>query len=122
LTRTSAEVGNPDFHFLAVAVALQQATGGNLAETLEILSQIMRRRRAARLKALAATAEVRISAAVLGAIPFFVTGALLVVAPNYLDPLFADPRGHIILAVALLGLLLAGVTMRTMIRNMLTAG
>ncbi len=119
LATTSGKIGNPDFRFFAVAVALQQTTGGNLAETLETLSQIIRKRRAVRLKAKAATAEVRISGIVLGAVPFVVTGALLLVAPNYLDPLFSDSRGHIILGAALLCLLLAGLTMRTMIRNSL---
>jgi tight adherence protein B len=119
LARTSEVVGNPDFRFFAVAVALQQSTGGNLAATLETLSQIIRRRRAVRLRAGAATAEVRISAIVLGSIPFFVTGALLVVAPNYLDPLFADPRGNVILGLALSGLMLAGLMIRSMIRNSL---
>ncbi len=119
MAKTSEAVGNPDFRFFAVAVALQQSTGGNLAVTLETLSQIIRKRRAVRLKARAATAEVRISAIVLGAIPFFVTGALLFAAPTYLDPLFADPRGNIILGLAVLGLLLAGLTMRAMIRNSL---
>jgi tight adherence protein B len=117
--RTSDVVGNPDFRFFAVAVALQQSTGGNLTATLETLSQIIRRRRAVRLRAGAATAEVRISAIVLGSIPFFVMGALLLVAPNYLDPLFSDPRGNIILGAALFALLLAGITIRAMIRNSL---
>jgi tight adherence protein B len=117
--RTSEAVGNPDFRFFAVAVALQQSTGGNLTATLETLSQIIRRRRTVRLKAGAATAEVRISAIILGSIPFLVMGALLLVAPRYLDPLFADPRGNFILGAALLCLLLAGVTIRAMIRNSL---
>ena len=117
LATTSDAVGNPDFRFFAVAVALQQATGGNLTATLETLSEIIRKRRAVRMKAGAATAEVRISGLVLGAIPFVVTGALLIVAPTYLAPLFADRRGNIILGLALSGLLLAGITMRAMIRN-----
>jgi tight adherence protein B len=120
LAQTSETVGNPDFRFFAVAVALQQSTGGNLTATLDTLSQIIRKRRAVRLKAGAATAEVRISGIVLGAIPFLVTGALLLVAPDYLAPLFADRRGNVILGMALLGLVLAGITMRTMIRNSLT--
>jgi tight adherence protein B len=120
LATTSEAVGNPDFRFFAVAVALQQATGGNLTATLETLSQIIRKRRAVRLKARSATAEVRMSGIVLGAIPFVVTGLLLTVAPNYLAPLFADPRGNIILGMAALGLLLAAITMRAMIRNSLT--
>ncbi len=119
MATTSEKVGNPDFRFFAVAVALQQATGGNLAETLETLGEIIRKRRAVRMKARAATAEVRISAIVLGAIPVFVTAALLVAAPTYLDPLFSDPRGNVILGAAVLGLFLAGFTMRAMIRNSL---
>jgi tight adherence protein B len=112
-------VGSPDFRFFGVAVALQQATGGNLAATLETLSEIIRKRRAVRLKARAATAEIRVSAIVLGAIPFFIVGALLVVSPSYLQPLISDPRGNLIVGAALLGLLLAYLTMRTMIRTAL---
>jgi len=119
LMQASEIVGNPDFRFFAVAVALQQSTGGNLTETLETLSQIIRRRRAVRQRARAATAEVRISAIVLGSIPFVVSGALLLVAPDYLDPLFADRRGNVIIGMAIFGLLLAGLTMRGMIRNSL---
>ncbi|MGC2415439.1 MAG: type II secretion system F family protein [Stellaceae bacterium] len=119
MAKTSEAVGNLDFRFFAVAVALQQSTGGNLAATLEPLSQIIRGRRAVRLKAGAAIAEVKMSAIVLGAIPFFVVGALLFTAPRYLDPLFADPRGNVILGLVLLCLLLAGLTTRAMIRRSL---
>jgi tight adherence protein B len=117
LVDSSMLIGNPDFRFFAVAVALQQSTGGNLAVTLETLSEIIRRRRRVRLKAKSATAEVRLSALVLGAVPFVVSGCLLLVAPDYLNPLFDDPRGNVILGAALLCLLLAGVMMRTMIRR-----
>lgn len=120
LERISGEVGNPDFRFFAVAVALQQSTGGNLTATLETLSQIIRKRRAVRMKARATTAEVKISAIVLGSVPFVVTAALLIVAPSYLDVLFLDSRGNFIVGLALLCLLLAGLTMRTMIRNTLS--
>ena len=119
LTRISAQIGNTDFRFFAVAVALQQMTGGNLTATLETLSTIIRRRRAVILKAHAASAEVRMSALILGAIPFFVGGALALLAPTYLNALFNDPRGNVILGVALFLILAAALTMRTMIRNAL---
>ena len=110
-------VGLPDFKFFVVAVALQRATGGNLASTLEILSEIMRKRRAMRLKAKAVTGEVRMSAYVLGSIPFFVIGGLLVITPDYLQPLIADSRGNVIIAVAV-GMLVAGFgTIRRMMRS-----
>jgi tight adherence protein B len=116
LGRTGMTVASPDFRFFGVAVALQQATGGNLAATLETLSEIIRKRRAVRLKARAATAEIRMSALVLAAIPFFIVGALLIVSPGYLEPLISDPRGNIIIGSSVLSLILAAVTMRGMMR------
>jgi tight adherence protein B len=114
---SSRQVGLADFRFFAVAVVLQHATGGNLAATLEVLSDIVRKRRAMRLKAQATTAEIRMSAYVLGSMPFLILGALLLIQPDYLAPLFVDPRGQIILGIAGCGILLAGVTMRQMMRS-----
>jgi tight adherence protein B len=98
-------------------VALQYATGGNLTSTLEILSDIIRKRRATRLKAKAATGEIRITAYTLGGIPVLTTGALLVIQPGYLTPLWTDPRGHLIIAMAGAFLLLAFLSMRMMMRS-----
>jgi tight adherence protein B len=106
-----------DFRFFAVAISLQRETGGNLAVTLDVLSDLMRKRRAARLKARATTGEVRMTALVLGGIPFLIIGALLVVTPNYLHPLFADPRGHVILAVACGSMLTGFLVIRQMMRS-----
>ncbi len=120
LEESSATVGLSDFRFFAIAVALQHETGGNLTQALENLSDLMRKRRAARLKAKAATGEIRTTAYALGAIPFFAVGALLVIQPEYLVPLVADSRGHVILASAA-GCLLAGfVTMRALMGRLTT--
>lgn len=121
LDASSREIGLPDFRFFTVAVALQYTTGGNLTSTLEILSDIIRKRRAARLKAKAATGEIRITAYTLGGLPFLTTGALLVVQPGYLTPLWTDPRGHLIIAMAGAGLLLAYFSMRMMMRSVASA-
>jgi tight adherence protein B len=117
LDASSRYIAQPDFRFFTVAVVLQHLTGGNLAATLEVLSDIVRKRRAVRLKARATTAEIRVSAYVLGALPFFIILALLAVQPGYLTPLFVDPRGHIILAIASGLLLMGGLTMRQMMRS-----
>ena len=110
-------VGLPDFRFFVTAVALQRATGGNLASTLEILSEIMRKRRAMRLKARAVTGEVRMSAYVLGSMPFFVIGGLLLVTPNYLEPLIVDSRGNVIIAMAVVSLAIGFGTIQRMMRS-----
>jgi len=117
LAAAGERIGLPDFRFFAVAVSLQRATGGNLATTLDILSDLMRKRRAARLKAKATTGEIRMSALVLGAIPFLIIGGLLVMTPAYLEPLALDPRGRIIIAIALGSLLTGFGIIRQMMRS-----
>ena len=121
LSSTADRIALADFHFFAMSVSLQRATGGNLATTLESLSEIIRKRRAVRMKARAATAEVRMSALVLGAIPFFVVGALAVTSPDYLLPLIVDRRGNVILGVALVCLTLAALSMQFLIRRTTSA-
>lgn len=117
LALAGEQIGLSDFRFFAVAVSLQHATGGNVAATLEILSDIVRKRRGARLKARSTTAEVRVSALILGALPFVVIGGLLLVSPAYLAPLVTDPRGNIIVGAAIVLLSLGFATMRQMMRR-----
>jgi tight adherence protein B len=114
---SSLRIGLPDFRFFSVAVSLQHSTGGNLVQTLDILSQIMRKRRAVRMKAKAVTSEIRLSAYVLGGLPFVTSAAILVIQPNYLTPLFNDPRGQMILAIAVGGLTLSVWAMRMMMKS-----
>jgi tight adherence protein B len=121
LDESSMRIGLPDFRFFAVAVSLQYATGGNLTQTLEILSDIVRKRRAMRLKAKAASGEIRMTAYTLGAMPVFTTVLLLISRPGYLVPLWTDPRGHIILGTAGGLLSLAYLSMRTMMRSVSSA-
>ena len=120
LDAVSQGIGLPDFRFFSVAVTLQHGTGGNLAATLETLSDVIRRRRAIRLKAVAATAEVRVSAYVLGGMPIIVIGLLFILKPDYIAPLLYDHRGKYILAAAI-GLLVVGFwTMQRMMRRVTT--
>ncbi len=116
--RLSAErVKLPDYQFFSAALLLQRSAGGNLLPTLEALAQLIRSRRAVVLKMRAITAEIRLSAYILGALPFFTIGALLVISPGYLTPLFTDPRGKAVLAAAIGGLSLSAFVMRRMMRG-----
>lgn len=112
--------GLQEYRFFAIALALQGQTGGNLAETLENLADVVRKRVALRARAYALAAEARTTANVLIALPFITGGALAVVAPAYIAVLFVTPKGQTMLFLAL-GLLALGiVSMRTMIRRSLS--
>ncbi len=117
LDQSSAKIGLPDYRFFTVAVGLQYSTGGNLTQTLEILSDIIRKRRATRMKAKASTGEIRITAYTLALIPVVTTGALLVIQPGYLVPLWTDPRGHYIMMIVGVLLLMAYFSVRAMMRS-----
>ena len=120
LDSSSTLIGLTDFRFFAVVVALHRFTGGNLTATLEMLSDIIRKRRAVRLKASASTGEIRVTAYTLAALPILTTGCLLIIKPTYLATLWVDPRGQIILETAVMLLVLAGVTIRWMMRSVMS--
>jgi len=120
LNDSSATVGQSDFRFFAMTVALQHETGGNLTQAMQNLSELMRRRRGARLKANAATGEIRMTAYVLASVPVLTIGALLVIQPGYLQPLIADPRGHVILTLAACCMVAAFLSMRALMARLTT--
>ena len=117
LVAAGRTIKSEDFRFFTVASALQQSTGGNLATTLESLSVLVRRRRAGRMKAKAVTAEARMSSYVLSAIPVFIIGALAIVNPSYLAPLINDPRGNLILLMAVGSLFTGFFVMYSLMRG-----
>jgi tight adherence protein B len=98
----------PEFRFFIIALNVQRETGGNLAETLNNLSNVLRGRRAMRAKARAMASEARASTMILGSLPVLVTIILMFSSPAYIMPLFADVRGLVLVGVAV-GMLLTGV-------------
>ena len=102
MVAAARRVNQPDFRFLVVTLALQRETGGRLAETLDNLAGIIRKRREMRLRIRALTSEGRMSAKVVAAIPFVAVGALWLMSPAYIRPLIDTPAGR--------GLLLAALT------------
>src|SRR5215469_4724614 len=89
----------PELRFFSIVLNIQQKTGGNLGEALGNLSTVLRSRRMLKEKIKALSSEAVASAAVIGCMPPGVAGLLSVVNPHYLEPMFMDPRGHMLLAV-----------------------
>jgi tight adherence protein B len=96
-----------DFHWVVLAIGIQREVGGNLAELLSTVAATMRNRAALRRQIRTLSAEGRISAWIIGGMPFFVAFALQVINPGYLSELFERTVGLIMLAVGAL-LLVAG--------------
>jgi tight adherence protein B len=93
-------IDTPELKFLVVTLSIQRETGGNLAETLENLDNVLRRRRQMRLKVKAMSSEARASAMIIGALPFVMIGILSFVNPDYIALLFTTDRGNHLLMAA----------------------
>ncbi|MHA7401772.1 type II secretion system F family protein, partial [Burkholderia pseudomallei] len=109
-----------DFSFFGVCLVLQRETGGNLTETLENLSGIIRTRRDIRMKTRALTAEGRIASKIIAAVPFAIAGFLFVVNRPYVNLLFHTRAGHKMLILAAV-LLTVGLAMIRKIANLDTS-
>jgi tight adherence protein B len=97
LQRMTERTGTHDFELMCAAVQIQTRTGGNLAELLGNLSGVIRSRIHLAGEVAALTAEGRLSGGILLALPFAFGFMLNYLSPGYLDPLFTEPLGKIIL-------------------------
>jgi len=100
LWEATARLDTPEFKFFVISLSIQRETGGNLAETLENLSDILRRRGQMRLKIRAMSSEARASAMILGSLPFIMFAIIYVINPDYEAQLLTDPRGKMMLLAA----------------------
>jgi tight adherence protein B len=120
LAETAQRNGVAEYNFFSTALALQAQTGGGLAETLDNLAEVIRKRIALRQRAYALASEARTSAAVLGGLPFATGLVLALINPDHVAVLFRDPDGQRILGLAI-GMQCAGfLAMRQLIRKSLS--
>ena len=92
LQETSDRLGTPEFQFFVITLAIQRETGGNLAETLSNLADVLRKRAQMRLKIRAMSSESKASAYIVGALPFIVFGLVWMINPRYMGGFFTDER------------------------------
>lgn len=90
----------PEFSFLAVTLGMQSQTGGNLAETLDNLADIVRKRVALSKRAKALAAEARMQAGILMALPFIAALAMSQIQDFYIEQ-FSTPAGQRLMLVGL---------------------
>ncbi len=104
-----------EVNFFQIVLAIQQKTGGNLAEALNNLSKVLRDRKRMRAKIIAISQEAKSSAAIIGVLPPGVMAILYFSAPSYLDPLITTRPGHMIIVGGLCWMGMGVLIMRKMI-------
>lgn len=95
-------IDTAEFKFFVVALSVQRETGGNLAETLENLSDVLRKRRQMKKRIKAMASEPKASAWILGCLPFIMFAIISFVNTEYVMLLFSDPRGHTLITAGLI--------------------
>jgi tight adherence protein B len=105
-----------EFNFMNVAMSIQSETGGNLAETLGNLSDVLRKRRQLKLKIRALSSEAKASAYIIGSLPFIMTGIIYMTNQSYLMLLYTDPRGNLAVIGGLLWFAIGAFVMWKMVR------
>ena len=92
LQETADRLGTPEFQFFVITLAIQRETGGNLAETLSNLSDVLRKRAQMKLKIRAMSSESKASAYIVGSLPFVVFSLVWMINPRYMGGFFTDER------------------------------
>jgi tight adherence protein B len=92
LQETSDRLGTAEFQFFVITLAIQRETGGNLAETLSNLADVLRKRGQMKLKIRAMSSESKASAYIVGSLPFIVFTLVYMINPSYMGGFFTDQR------------------------------
>ena len=92
LQETADRLDTAEFQFYVITLAIQRETGGNLAETLSNLSDVLRKRAQMKLKIKAMSSESKASALIVGSLPFIVFLLVYLINPAYMTGFFTDPR------------------------------
>lgn len=93
--------GSTDLDIVITAMLIQQSTGGNLAEILENVAHTMRERIRIRGEIATLAAQQVLSGVIIGILPFVVAGFIIVINPDYIEPLFHKLAGQLMLGGAL---------------------
>lgn len=107
--------GSDEMNMFITAVLIQRSTGGNMADVLNRIATVMRSRAGVIRDVAILSAEMRMSANVLIALPFIVAVVISVLNPSYLSVLFDNTAGQIVIFMQLVLMLIGYFIMRRMI-------
>ncbi len=113
--RMSERMPLQEVNFFAIVIAIQAQTGGNLAEALSNLAQVLRDRYRMQAKVKAFSAEAKASAMIIGALPPSVMLIVFFTSPDYISLLWREPVGNVMLMASGVWMLVGIFVMRKMI-------
>ena len=104
-----------EVRFFSIVLGIQQKTGGNLGESLNNLSVVLRARKLMAEKIKAMSGEATASAGIIGCLPVMIMVLVQLSSPSYMHALYFDPRGHVDLLIGAIWMSLGIFVMRKMI-------
>jgi tight adherence protein B len=105
----------PEANFFGIVIAIQQKAGGNLSEALSNLSRVLRDRKRMKAKITAMSMEAKASAVIIAALPLAVMALVYITSPSYIELLWTETLGRIMLAGCVLWMSIGVLVMRKMI-------
>ncbi|WP_455279817.1 type II secretion system F family protein [Cupriavidus necator] len=116
MTNLAMRVPINDLRYFVIAVLIQRESGGNLAEILDTIANLVRERLKLFDKIRVLSAEGRLSAWILGLLPFGTAAMIMVVNPQFMRVLWEDPMGLRMIGGALVSMVSGVLWMRKIIR------
>jgi tight adherence protein B len=116
LTNLSERIPLTDLRYFVVAVLIQRDSGGNLTEVLSNLSRLIRERLKLLGKVRVLSSEGRLSAWIVGLMPFALAGVMNFVNPSFMSPLWKDPMGISIIKYMLIVMAFGVLMLRKIIK------
>ena len=114
-TRLYERMPLPEANFFGIVIAIQQKSGGNLAEALGNLSKVLRDRKKMAEKIQAMSMEAKASAGIIGSLPPIVMFLVYLTTPSYISLLWTHPTGQLMLAGCVLWMSMGIFVMKKMI-------
>lgn len=116
LAGVGLRTGNQDMKWLVMAIRLQREVGGNLSEVLQTTADTMREREELRRNVRSLSAEGRLSATILLAMPLVIGAWMFLFRTAYIRPLYTEPLGLVMLGCAVLLVIVGGLWLRRAVR------
>jgi tight adherence protein B len=114
-TRLYERMPLPEANFFGIVVAIQQKSGGNLAEALGNLSKVLRDRKKMAEKIQAMSMEAKASAGIIGSLPPIVMLLVYITTPQYISTLWTHPTGQLMLVGSVIWMSMGIFVMKKMI-------